>query len=720
MSPLLPPSSLPFRTPNQTHTRRLSTSPSQLAILSSQNEELIQALSKLQDDTNAANVEGKQKLRKLEKEIAGLRAELDISHQKNGELEERIDKVKSEHDRQMEAQRLEREAQTASHRHAHLSSEEPSSEYQNFAPTEYSTPSKRKGSVGVNSQTSTPGSLPFPSTEANTDSHFSPSSGESSAQLALLGQLLAKIQELEATNREILDQYRDTDTRLRNASTRSNALQKFYDNLEDEMHADDEAGTFSADQSPIGASLSRSKGSSLGIMYSIQNQSTKSLRERGSPVSSLRGAAEDLMASKNQRPPLTGLFDDPASSDQGDHLRVEAPTDDSDFEAHHNLPSGSVIPSIDRLKLRPSASLLSRRRLRPKGSFETRSLKAHGDSSQLSLPSKSVRPSKSYHGLSNKEKGRASSKVNPRSLLSEMEDGLENDGPSGATASLSKLNLDNNSEAEFDETQKPEEVDHTDESRLMQENQAVSAIRSALDFENYGKPLEEGEHILPVGSLEGSPGETFFLLSRAVSARPTKWTPPVHRRRGLVQDSLLRMKQMTLPSGSLQGNPNGDRADPWETEYPEDSETDANRHHYRRRSSSKTSKHGSARGSDDSRVTRRRAAVSRLNRTALARSEYASDYENIRADEDAGDTHDNDQLVEFEAEKMNHQNDVEANGWGKTVLEIWIILQVCERVWKLGSIILTYSILGRLPLSWLSLSIRWHGGDLEQFWTLLR
>ncbi|CAG8750881.1 11382_t:CDS:1, partial [Acaulospora colombiana] len=342
-----------------------------------------------QDETNAANVEGKQKLRKLEKEIAGLRVELEQSHQKNGELEERIDKVKSEHDRQMEAQRLEREAHTSTHH----PSEEDIVGYQNFAPAESFTPSKRKGSVGVNSQTSTPESVPFPSSEVET-SRLNPNTGEPSPELTLLGQLLSKIQELEATNREILEQYRDTDTRLRNASTRSNALKKFYDNLEDEMHADDEGGTFSADQSPLGASLSRSKG----IMYSIHNQSAKSLRERGSPVSSLRGATDDLLSSypsQTRRPPLGGLFDDPASSDQGDHLRVEAPTDDSDFEAHHNVASGSGISNMDRLKLRPSASIISRRKLRPKASFDTRSLKAHGSSSPHSLPTKSVRTSKS-------------------------------------------------------------------------------------------------------------------------------------------------------------------------------------------------------------------------------------------------------------------------------------------------------------------------------------
>ncbi|PVG03544.1 hypothetical protein CPB86DRAFT_869463 [Serendipita vermifera] len=677
MSPLLPASSQPFRTPNQTHTRRLSTSPSQLAILSSQNEDLIQAVSKLQDETNAANVEGKQKLRKLEKEIAGLRAELDQSHQKNGELEERIDKVKSEHERQMEAQRLERETHTSGQRRDHPSSEEGSPGYQNYAPMESFTPSKRKGSVGVNSQTSTPESVPFPSAEAEV-SRPNPHTGEPSPELTLLGQLLSKIQELEATNREILERYRDTDTRLRNASTRSNALTKFYDNLEDEMHADDEAGTFSADQSPLGASLSRSKG----IMYSIHNQSAKSLRERGSPVSSLRGATEDLLSShssQTRRPPLSGLFDDPASSDQGDHLRVEAPTDDSDFEAHHNAPSGSGISNLDRLKLRPSASLLSRRRLRPKASLDTRSLKAHGNSSQLSLPAKSVRTSKSYHGLSKKEQGHASSQANARTLLSEMEDGLGDDAQPGTALSLLNLNLENNSDAELNEStivQKSGEVDYTDESRLAQENQAVSAIRSALDFDKYGKPLEDGEHILPVGSLEGSPGETFFLLSRAVSARPNKWTPPVHRRRGLVQDSLSRMKQMALPSSmSLQLNPNGSRTDPWETEYPEDSETDANRRHTRRRSSSKTSKHGSARGSDDSRITRRRAAVSRLNRTALARADYATDQENHPIDEAAENVQDDNQLVELEAENMRHRDNLEANGWSRTLLEIWIILQ---------------------------------------------
>ena len=82
------------------HSRRFSVTPQALAALSEHNTDLLAQLTQIEDETSRANLDGKRKLRQLEKEIAGLRAELDFAQERNGELEEQIENA--EHVKQRE------------------------------------------------------------------------------------------------------------------------------------------------------------------------------------------------------------------------------------------------------------------------------------------------------------------------------------------------------------------------------------------------------------------------------------------------------------------------------------------------------------------------------------------------------------------------------------------------------------------------------------------
>ncbi len=90
------------------HSRRFSVTPQALAALSEHNTDLLAQLTQIEDETSRANLDGKRKLRQLEKEITGLRAELDFAQERNGELEEQIENA--EHVKQMEDKRHERGA----------------------------------------------------------------------------------------------------------------------------------------------------------------------------------------------------------------------------------------------------------------------------------------------------------------------------------------------------------------------------------------------------------------------------------------------------------------------------------------------------------------------------------------------------------------------------------------------------------------------------------
>src|SRR6267142_283513 len=87
MTPQTTPSSSPAPTPEYRptplphlrnfHARRISVSPSDLALLADQNAELLQKLEKLEAESTQADFAGRRRLGKLEKEIDVLHEELD-------------------------------------------------------------------------------------------------------------------------------------------------------------------------------------------------------------------------------------------------------------------------------------------------------------------------------------------------------------------------------------------------------------------------------------------------------------------------------------------------------------------------------------------------------------------------------------------------------------------------------------------------------------------
>ena len=53
---------------------------------------------------------------------------------------------------------------------------------------------------------------------------------------------------------------------------------------------------------------------------------------------------------------------------------------------------------------------------------------------------------------------------------------------------------------------------------------AMDALSAALDPMRRGEPRDPDDHILPLGSLRDAPVEAFYLLDKAVAARPSAWT----------------------------------------------------------------------------------------------------------------------------------------------------------------------------------------------------
>jgi hypothetical protein len=259
MTPRSTPSSSPAPTPEYkpsplphlraSHARRISVSPSDLALLADQNAELLQKLEKLEAESAQANLAGRRRLGKLEKEIDVLREELDQHRTQSDAL---LLQVES---RDEEARR--RRQEWNERVRAHRSNKSGSSwafnsdmegSVRNFAPSSTSSSSRPAASFkpilptapdtallspcfGSDFPTEASGPLPpTPLQESLAVSAFPSPVGES----ALVAQLVSKVCELEATNEQILESQRNTATKLHEAQIEAEGIRRLYDYLDEQ------------------------------------------------------------------------------------------------------------------------------------------------------------------------------------------------------------------------------------------------------------------------------------------------------------------------------------------------------------------------------------------------------------------------------------------------------------------------------------------------------
>ena len=239
------------------HYRRVSVSPADLALLSDQNAELLAKLEKLEAESIQADQAGRRKLRNLEKEIQGLRDELDKTRARSDELEKKA-RVFTENaalkDEEAERRRREREERLRPLR-SKTDGGDQEPEIRDFAPggalpsKSRFTPRRRHISEAVarphrvdenplderRRRVTLQSGL---SRSASLSHHFRvPPSIQSPVTLtheyALVSQLLLKIQELEETNAQITEQQERTVAQLRNVQKDATSLRLVYESLGD-------------------------------------------------------------------------------------------------------------------------------------------------------------------------------------------------------------------------------------------------------------------------------------------------------------------------------------------------------------------------------------------------------------------------------------------------------------------------------------------------------
>ena len=239
------------------HYRRVSVSPADLALLSDQNAELLAKLEKLEAESIQADQAGRRKLRNLEKEIQGLRDELDKTRERSDELEKKA-RVFSEsaalRDEEVERRRREREERLRALR-SKADSGDQETEIRDFAPggalssKNRFTPRRRHISEavarphrideGALDERPRRVSLQTGLSRSASLSHHSrfPPSNQSPVTLtheyALVSQLLLKIQELEETNTQITEQQARTVAQLQTVQKDATSLRLVYESLGD-------------------------------------------------------------------------------------------------------------------------------------------------------------------------------------------------------------------------------------------------------------------------------------------------------------------------------------------------------------------------------------------------------------------------------------------------------------------------------------------------------
>ena len=571
------------------HARRISASPSALLALSETNAELIAELTHLRTSTDSAQIEGARRLRKLEREIGGLKAELDASQRTNAELEERVkeqlyEERKRDREERIKKLRLAENAQD----------QESDREIRNFAPPGQgvdswdSVATPRMGrmippridtDVTLDSEPEEPHSAYDASVSSATSSHYGTISP---GEYAVVAQLYRKVEELQEANAELGARNRIVHERLARAERDALEIKRVYDEIGEEIGAEADVELSDARGGPKGTIReTKSPAASLRSPHTARSVTPRpnSWGHRGKNRARLANPFLETTPTKKGRTGtgMRGLGN--KHMYKGMHsVKSRKPLTDTLFAPPSEQDDAESTPSI---LLVPSRSSRFRSRTKGKGKARPESLLSRSSSpldafgirkdffdsrvsSGAGLGGRSASSSSYLSTSSYASLARYAGQRRPRhSLGSEL--GVE----FGTDWGFGNPEISRHSTFFDDESVRPGSVayrssDAEDEVGEGEEDPALAALRDALSPLNAGRLLEEDEHILPVGSLRFSPGEAFQLVSHAVAVRPNRWLES--------DDGRTRGPG---PRGILMHHPifashNADAEDPWETtRYPD-------------------------------------------------------------------------------------------------------------------------------------------------------
>ncbi|GAA97292.1 uncharacterized protein L969DRAFT_91862 [Mixia osmundae IAM 14324] len=255
------------------HIRILPTSPSALNKLSEDNDELAHKLEELEAETHKADLMGRKKLRRLDKELANLKRELEEALEKNDELETQLHKKQTTSTQPLKAlsKAVSTESlgsATSAHslaRHFELKMSEAQPDHTKArsidagaralattpdrqSPVSWQATASGRAMLAEAAAAASPLRQPSfshiiktPRSRATSSASVRPSEAATNPEeQAIVKQLMAKIAELQDTNKEIASQRLDLDERLQRAQVEMEGARARYDELEDELRRADQ------------------------------------------------------------------------------------------------------------------------------------------------------------------------------------------------------------------------------------------------------------------------------------------------------------------------------------------------------------------------------------------------------------------------------------------------------------------------------------------------
>ena len=502
-------------------SRRLSTSPEQIAVLNTQNEELQGRLERIVAEATETDRDSKRMLRNLQREIEGLRNELEDTQRRNAELETLAQRRKAKEPAQP------RRRTSRAHLQA-LIEDPPSPTYdgpvRDFAPPKYISRTSTSLSTNAGGSPSLSHDGHFPSSSSSAGSSRSQDGEDeellgsdpdrsrlascSAEEFSLLAQILSKVKELEDAKNNFSVSQRFMQERLDAAARDANEMKQKYDGLQlEEVEGVDDNGDtvrfFSwrgaASIGPSTLTVRRITSPTIGDGISTVNLPDSPFLTSVSPHLVNIGNPK----SRKFRQPLSERMfiaspvlerNDPFLDNREDNERTVRPSPRQKPSRTPPLTLRSAFESVDD----EDASLVH-------------------DEDYMAAADASFDPEQST--MFGRDANGTSSEPNLAGLGAHvrtrtLDEELGRDFGDSWRAPVQHSFMENSLSASTTSSSVVPTVVVEDD---LAEHPAMAALRQALD------PSKPGQHILPQGSLVSAPVGASQLLGRAVAARPALW-----------------------------------------------------------------------------------------------------------------------------------------------------------------------------------------------------
>ncbi|KAL0580531.1 hypothetical protein V5O48_001518 [Marasmius crinis-equi] len=323
------------------HVRKISVTPYDISLLNDQNAELLLKVEKLETESASQELTGRKMLRKLEKEINGLRSELEAVREKEAlnaaKAKERADRENTDK-RERKRMTKSRSGPVSARTRERDDTEAP---VRDFAP-----PGPLSGLFN-RSTTSLPTSIPDSEEPQSGSEPNTPTSASAfeDQQREFIAQVMSKMAELEETNARLQSQQAETAAQLMAVQKETDSLGRVYEGLEsftgpsgEEFEFVEEDSSSQQQEREGVQGEARLKPSDSTIRFRSFRRTLEGLPSNLPADSSGRFNSDSSHLTHKSRKSVLGLFEEPVSPPSATPVRRITP-----------VPDGRASPALSAL-----------------------------------------------------------------------------------------------------------------------------------------------------------------------------------------------------------------------------------------------------------------------------------------------------------------------------------------------------------------------------------